>query len=100
MTKKESMTEEPEEQPHKSKALLYIAVALSFTGAAMMVVPTIFILVPDLVPNFSWSTFYKLPIFWVLVAGFIILTAGLILHRRITKPMQYAEVEKLRSRLE
>ncbi|MHA1629894.1 MAG: hypothetical protein ACTSXO_08920 [Candidatus Heimdallarchaeota archaeon] len=100
MTKSKVLISEEPEEPHRSKTLLYLAFGLAVTGAIMMFIPTVFIFVPGLVPELSWSTFYKLPIFWVLVAGFVILTAGLILHRKITKPMRYAEMEKLKSRLE
>ncbi len=84
--------------PHKSKPLLYLAFGLSITGAALMVIPTILIFMPWI--ELKWENLFSYPHTYIVLAGLIILTAGLILQRRITVPMDRAETEKLRSRLE
>ena len=99
MSKKKNPQEETTEQgPYKSKALLYLAFGLSFAGAALMVIPTIFIFMPWI--TLTWENLFRYPHTYIALSGFIILTAGLILHRRITIPMERAKIEKLRSRLE
>lgn len=83
--------------PQRNKLLLYLAFALSGIGGALAVVSTIIIFQPWI--DLSWSNLFRIPWTYMLIGGLIILTAGFILHRRITPPMKREE-ELLRSRLE
>ncbi|MBK5114064.1 MAG: hypothetical protein KGD59_05195 [Candidatus Heimdallarchaeota archaeon] len=99
MSDKENFQEETAVQgPHKSKPLLYLAFGLSIAGAALMVIPTILIFMPWI--ELKWENLFSYPHTYFVIAGFVILTAGLILQRRITTPLEREKVEKLRSRLE
>jgi len=99
MSKKNTSQDEAVQQgPHKSKALLYLAFSLSAIGAALMVIPTILIFMPWI--ELKWENMFSYPHTYFVIAGFVVLTAGLILHRRITAPMEIAKAEELRSRLE
>ena len=82
----------------RSKALLYFAFALTAIGAILSVIVTIIIFMPTF--ELTKSNFYKIPHFYLLLTGLILVTAGLILQRKITPPMEVAEAKKLRSRLE
>jgi len=96
--KKTSQDEAVPQGPHKSKALLYLAFSLSAIGAVLMVIPTILIFMPWI--DLKWENLFQYPHTYFVIAGFVVLTAGLILHRRITAPMDMAKTEELRSRLE
>ncbi|MHA1212746.1 MAG: hypothetical protein ACTSSH_09820 [Candidatus Heimdallarchaeota archaeon] len=98
MSKKRTNSEPEKFEPPRSKALLYFAFALAALGAVLMVIPTILIFMPDI--ELTWTTVFTLPHTYVALAGSVILTIGLILHRKITPPMDKIETEKLRSRLE
>jgi hypothetical protein len=87
-----------EEPPKRNKALLYVAFGMSIMGAIMLVVPTILIFMPQV--NLEWSNLFKYPHTYIALGGLILVTAGLILQRRITPPMERKEMDKLRSRLE
>lgn len=87
------------EEPQRNKLLLYIAFALTAIGAIMAVAVTILIVIPDFI-EISWSTLFTNPLFYILITGIILVTAGLIMQRIITPPMKQIEREKLRSRLE
>lgn len=95
------MTDNKENQtnaaPQRNKLLLYLAFALSGIGGALAVVSTIMIFQPWI--ELTWSNLFKIPWTYMLLSGLIILTAGFILHRKITPPMKREE-EILRSRLE
>lgn len=95
--RKEKRTENTQE-PKRNKALLYLAFALTAIGAAMLIIPTIFIFMPNF--NLTWDIVFKIPHTYIALGGLVFVTAGLILQRKITPPMEQAEREKLRSRLE
>ena len=86
------------EDPRENKYLVFIALGLTVAGAILSLVPTILIISPVYV--LEWSTIYKDPLFYIFLAGIILVTAGLIMHRKVTPPMDINEQERLRSRLE
>jgi len=98
LSDKNTSQEIDQKGPHKSKPLLYLAFGLSIAGAALMVIPTILIFMPWI--ELKWENLFSYPHTYFVIVGFVVLTAGLILQRRITVPMDRAETEKLRSRLE
>ncbi|MCG3253260.1 MAG: hypothetical protein KAX09_05380 [Candidatus Heimdallarchaeota archaeon] len=99
MSEKKIPQEETDEKgPHKSKPLLYLAFGLSIAGAALMVIPTILIFMPWI--ELKWENLFSYPHTYFVIAGFVVLTAGLILQRRITTPMEMEKTAKLKSRLE
>ncbi|NPE08795.1 MAG: hypothetical protein GNW80_10985 [Asgard group archaeon] len=98
MSNKKTSQEAVPESPHKSKALLYLAFSLSAIGAALMVIPTILIFMPWI--ELKWENLFQYPHTYFVIAGFVVLTIGLILHRKITTPMDMKKTEELRSRLE
>ncbi|MBD3189069.1 MAG: hypothetical protein GF308_00410 [Candidatus Heimdallarchaeota archaeon] len=83
--------------PRRNKRLLYLAFGLTGLGGVLALISTIFILIPSV--ELTWSNLFRIPWTYILLSGLIILTAGFILHRRITPPMKREE-EILRSRLE
>ena len=96
---KRSRIKEPAiEDPRENKILVFIALGLTVAGAILSLVPTILIISPVYV--LEWSTIYKDPLFYIFLAGIILVTAGLIMHRKVTPPMDINEQERLRSRLE
>ena len=64
----------------------------------MTLIPTILIFMPWI--ELKWENLFSYPHTYFVLAGLVILTAGLILQRKVTIPMDRAETEKLRSRLE
>ncbi|NHJ46897.1 MAG: hypothetical protein FK733_03835 [Asgard group archaeon] len=97
MSKKSDKIEETGE-PRRNKTLLYLAFALSIIGAGMLLIPTILIFMPWI--ELTWQNLFKYPHTYIALGGLVLLTAGLILQRKITPPMERKETEKLRSRLE
>ncbi|NHJ40615.1 MAG: hypothetical protein FK731_11330 [Asgard group archaeon] len=98
MSKKSNISNEKPQQPQRNKALLYFAFALTAIGAAMLIIPTILIFMPQF--DLSWNIIFKIPHTYIALGGLIFVTAGLIIQRRITPPMEHTELKKLRSRLE
>ena len=86
------------EDPRKNKWLVYIALGITVAGAILSLVPTILIISPLF--ELTFQNFYKLPLFYIFLAGILLVTAGLIMHRKVTPPMDLNEQERLRSRLE
>lgn len=95
---KKKSKEDTAEEPQRNKILLYLAFALTAIGAVMALVPTIIVFMPNY--NLEWSTLFYDPLTYVLIAGIVLVTVGLIMQRVITPPMKISETEKLRSRLE
>ena len=98
--KKQVAESDSQEPPTRNKYLLYLAFGITAVGAVMALVPTILIFTPLYDEYFSWTAIWQLPLTYVLIAGVIMVTGGLILQRVITPPMKFDETEKLRSRLE
>ena len=99
MSKKQAKSEESTDgAPARNKLLLYFAFGMAALGAAMLVVTTVLVFMPNF--ELKWETVLKIPHTYIALSGIILLTAGLILQRRITKPMDLKETEQLRSRLE
>ena len=96
--KRKKIQEPKIEDPREKKYLVYIALGITIAGAILALVPTILIISPIYVLN--WSTIYKDPLFYIFLAGIILTTVGFIMHRKVTPPMDITEQEKLRSRLE
>jgi hypothetical protein len=86
------------EDPRRNKIWLYVAVGMTVVGAIMALIPTIIIITPGF--DITFQNFYKSPYFYIFLAGLVILTAGFILHRKITPPMEPTETEQLKTRLE
>ena len=99
MSKKQAKSEEATEgAPTRSKFLLYFAFSMTAIGAAMLVVTTVLVFMPNF--ELTWDIVFKIPHTYIALGGLILVTTGLILQRRITKPMDFKETEQLRSRLE
>ncbi|NHK32292.1 MAG: hypothetical protein FK730_13135 [Asgard group archaeon] len=98
MSKKSNKSSDKVQEPVRSKALLYFAFALTALGAAMLIIPTILIFMPQF--ELTWDIVFKIPHTYIALCGLGLITTGLIIQRRITPPMEHAEREKLRSRLE
>jgi hypothetical protein len=64
----------------------------------MLIIPTILIFMPQF--ELTWDIVFKIPHTYIALGGLILVTTGLIIQRKITPPMEHAEREKLRSRLE
>ena len=96
--KRRRIKEPAVEDPREKKWLVYIALGITVAGAILALVPTIFIINPAF--QISWNTIYKEPLFYIFLAGIILTTVGLIMHRKVTPPMDVNEQERLRSRLE
>jgi len=84
--------------PPRNKYLVYLATALAAIGVVLIVIPTILIFMPTF--DLTFSNLFRTPHTYIAIGGLIFLTAGFILHRKITPPMEVTETEKLRSRLE
>ena len=97
-SKKRKSKEPAIEDPRESKTLVYVALGLTVTGAILALIPTIIMIMPFY--EISFSNFYLDPMFYILLAGIILVTVGLIMHRKVTPPMQFDETERLKSRLE
>ncbi|NHJ87758.1 MAG: hypothetical protein FK734_20015 [Asgard group archaeon] len=98
MSKKTSKEQTESTEPPRNKTLLYFAFALTAVGAALAVLPTILIFLPDV--QLTWSNLFKLPHTYIALSGIVLVTIGLIIQRKITPPMDKLEEKKLRSRLE
>ncbi|MBN1329411.1 MAG: hypothetical protein JXA54_08050 [Candidatus Heimdallarchaeota archaeon] len=98
MSRKESKEKSESNEPPRNKALLYFAFILTAIGAVLTVLPTILIFLPEV--ELSWSTVFTLPHTYIVIAGLVLVTTGLIIQRKITPPMDKLEEKKLRSRLE
>jgi hypothetical protein len=101
MNRKKKQTQQEDsgqQEPQRNKLLLYLAFGMTAVGAVMAVVVTIIMFMPSY--QISWSTLFLDPLTYVLIGGIILVTAGFILQRVITPPMEFDEYEQIRSRLE
>ena len=99
MPKERFVPTEEQPVPPRNKYLLYFAFALTAIGAAMALAVTILLFIPGFI-NLTWQNLFRIPYTYVLIAGLIFVTAGIVLQRVITPPMATKDTEKLRSRLE